>query len=76
MTLANNVRVIIRPKPRVSHSQERADKLVTLKVDVYSFGVCLWEIWTHGEVVSPHSSLPTLTGTLTPELPPDTPQAW
>ena len=33
--------------------QGRTDDQVTEKVDVFSFGICLWEIWTLGEQVAP-----------------------
>ena len=61
--------------------QGRLEDQVTEKVDVYSFGVCLWEIWTLGEQVHPELSLPdifngAIQGTLCPELPAECPPAW
>ena len=54
---------------------------MTEKVDVYSFGVCLWEIWMLGRQIHPNLSLPAIFngamhGTLCPELPADAPPAW
>ncbi|CAL8465986.1 g5522 [Coccomyxa elongata] len=59
----------------------RTDDQVTEKVDVFSFGICLREIWTLGEQVYPGLSLPAIftgvvNGTLRPALPPDAPQPW
>lgn len=61
--------------------QGRLEDQVTEKVDVYSFGVCLWEIWMLGEHVHPDLSLPdifngAIQGTLCPELPASCPLAW
>lgn len=54
---------------------------MTEKVDVYSFGVCLWEIWMLGQQIHPNLSLPAIFngaihGTLCPELPADALPAW
>lgn len=51
------------------------------KVDVFSFGVCLWEIWTLGEQPYPSLSLQeifagVMTGTLRPGLPAGCDPAW
>ena len=50
---------------------------VTEKVDVYSFGVCLWEIWTMG-MEQPYSKMAineifagVITGSLRPSVPQD-----
>ena len=50
---------------------------VTEKVDVYSFGVCLWEIWTMC-AEQPYSSMDindifagVITGSLRPSIPND-----
>ncbi len=61
--------------------QGRLEDQVTEKVDVYSFGVCLWEIWMLGEQIHPDLSLPdifngAMQGTLCPELPACCPLAW
>ena len=40
--------------------QGRLEDQVTEKVDVYSFGVCLWEIWMLGEQIHPDLSLPDI----------------
>ena len=57
------------------------DDRVTEKVDVFSFGVCMWEIWMFGEQIYPGLSLPTIfsgviNGTLRPELPSNAPADW
>ncbi|GBF93918.1 hypothetical protein Rsub_06167 [Raphidocelis subcapitata] len=51
------------------------------RVDVFSFGVCMWEIWTLGEQPYPNLSLQeifagVMTGTLRPALPPGCDPAW
>ncbi|KAF8068393.1 Wdr35 [Scenedesmus sp. PABB004] len=51
------------------------------RVDVFSFGVVLWEIWTLGEQPYPNLSLQeifagVMTGTLRPALPPGCDPAW
>ena len=33
---------------------------MTEKVDAFSFGVCMWEIWTLGEQPYPGMSLPEI----------------
>jgi hypothetical protein len=53
----------------------------TRKVDVFSFGICMWEIWTLGEQPYPNLSLQeifagVMTGTLRPSLPPGCDPAW
>ncbi|KAK9804337.1 hypothetical protein WJX72_008076 [[Myrmecia] bisecta] len=54
---------------------------VTEKVDVFSFAVCMWEIWTLGEQPYPGMSLPeifagVMNGTLRPSRPADCPNEW
>jgi len=54
---------------------------VTEKVDVFSFGICMWEIWTLGEQPYPNLSLQeifagVMTGTLRPSLPGGCDPAW
>lgn len=54
---------------------------VLLQVDVFSFGVVLWEIWTLGEQPYPNLSLQeifagVMTGTLRPSPPPDCDPDW
>ena len=61
--------------------QGRLEDRVTEKVDVYSFGVCLWEIWMLGEQIHPDLSLPdifngAIQGTLCPKMPAECPSAW
>ena len=61
--------------------QGRLEDQVTEKVDIYSFGVCLWEIWMLGEQIHSNLSLPdifngAIQGTLCPELPASCPRAW
>jgi hypothetical protein len=51
------------------------------QVDVFSFGICMWEIWTLGEQPYPNLSLQeifagVMTGTLRPSLPPGCDPAW
>jgi hypothetical protein len=51
------------------------------QVDVFSFGVVLWEIWTLGDQPYPNLSLQeifagVMTGTLRPEVPPGCDPAW
>lgn len=51
------------------------------QVDVFSFGICMWEIWTLGEQPYPNLSLQeifagVMTGTLRPGLPPGCDPAW
>lgn len=51
------------------------------QVDVFSFGVVLWEIWTLGEQPYPTLSLHeifagVMTGNLRPAIPPDCEPAW
>lgn len=50
-------------------------------MDIFSFGVVLWEIWTLGEQPYPNLSLQeifagVMTGTLRPSLPPGCDPAW
>jgi len=52
-----------------------------LQVDVFSFGIVLWEIWTLGEQPYPNLSLQeifagVMTGTLRPAIPPGCDQDW
>jgi hypothetical protein len=54
---------------------------VLLQVDVFSFGVVLWEVWTLGEQPYPNLSLQeifagVMTGTLRPSPPPDCDPDW
>jgi hypothetical protein len=54
---------------------------VLLQVDVFSFGVVLWEIWTLGEQPYPNLSLQeifagVMTGTLRPAVPPGCDPDW
>ena len=35
----------------ILRAQRRSDDQVTERVDVFSFGICLWEIWTAGQQV-------------------------
>jgi hypothetical protein len=51
------------------------------QVDVFSFGVVLWEIWTLGDQPYPNLSLQeifagVMTGTLRPAVPPGCDPAW
>lgn len=51
------------------------------QVDVFSFGVVLWEIWTLGDQPYPNLSLQeifagVMTGTLRPAIPPGCDPAW
>jgi hypothetical protein len=52
-----------------------------LQVDVFSFGVVLWEIWTLGDQPYPNLSLQeifagVMTGTLRPAVPPGCDPEW
>jgi hypothetical protein len=52
-----------------------------VQVDVFSFGVVLWEIWTLGDQPYPNLSLQeifagVMTGTLRPAVPPGCDPAW
>lgn len=52
-----------------------------VQVDVFSFGVVLWEIWTLGDQPYPNLSLQeifagVMTGTLRPAIPPGCDPAW
>eukprot|EP00878_Enallax_costatus_P024117 GHUV01025710.1.p1 GENE.GHUV01025710.1~~GHUV01025710.1.p1 ORF type:complete len:282 (+),score=84.24 GHUV01025710.1:565-1410(+) len=62
-------------------SRKEVEDRVTEKVDVFSFGVVLWEIWTLGEQPYPNLSLQeifagVMTGTLRPAMPPGCDPAW
>ena len=64
-----------------SPKDEHGDGGVTEKVDVFSFGVTMWEIWTLGE--TPYSGVPipkvlqgVMGGTLRPEVPADCDAGW
>jgi hypothetical protein len=55
--------------------------LWVLQVDVFSFGVVLWEIWTLGDQPYPNLSLQeifagVMTGTLRPAVPPGCDLEW
>lgn len=55
--------------------------LHTLQVDVFSFGIVLWEVWTLGEQPYPNLSLQeifagVMTGTLRPAIPTGCDPAW
>jgi hypothetical protein len=55
--------------------------LWVLQVDVFSFGVVLWEIWTLGDQPYPNLSLQeifagVMTGTLRPAVPPGCDPEW
>ncbi|KAG2487029.1 hypothetical protein HYH03_014275 [Edaphochlamys debaryana] len=63
------------------HTTELADDRVNEKVDVFSFGIVLWEIWCLGE--QPYNSISladifagVMTGTLRPGVPPDCDPDW
>ena len=43
-----------------SSVQMQQEDRVTEKVDAFSFGVCMWEIWTLGEQPYPGMSLPEI----------------
>ncbi|WIA10613.1 hypothetical protein OEZ85_010795 [Tetradesmus obliquus] len=62
-------------------THREAEDRVTEKVDVFSFGVVLWEIWTLGDQPYPNLSLQeifagVMTGTLRPAVPPGCDPAW
>lgn len=62
-------------------NRKEAEDRVTEKVDVFSFGIVLWEIWTLGEQPYPNLSLQeifagVMTGTLRPAIPPGCDQDW
>lgn len=40
--------------------QELQEDRVNEKVDVFSFGVCMWEIWTWAEMPYPGLGLPEI----------------
>ncbi len=55
--------------------------VMCLQVDVFSYGICMWEIWTLGEQPYPNLSLQeifagVMTGTLRPAIPPGCDPAW
>eukprot|EP00775_Hariotina_reticulata_P008219 gene8219-8411_t len=61
--------------------EDKVEDRVTEKVDVFSFGVVLWEIWTLGEQPYPNLSLQeifagVMTGTLRPSTPHDCDPDW
>jgi hypothetical protein len=54
---------------------------VRKQVDVFSFGIVLWEIWTLGEQPYPNKSLQeifagVLTGNIRPQIPPNCDPLW
>jgi hypothetical protein len=54
---------------------------IFVQVDVFSFGVVLWEIWTLGDQPYPNLSLQeifagVMTGTLRPAVPPGCDPEW
>eukprot|EP00877_Chromochloris_zofingiensis_P012267 jgi/Chrzof1/7294/Cz02g18050.t1 len=62
-------------------TRKEAEDRVTEKVDVFSYGIVLWEIWTLGEQPYPTKSLQeifagVMTGTLRPDIPKDCDPAW
>lgn len=66
---------------RLSKPADLLRLLSTMQVDVFSFGVMLWEIWTLGDQPYPNLSLQeifagVMTGTLRPALPPGCDPSW
>ena len=60
---------------------KRSYPCLTEKVDVFSFGVVLWEIWQLGEVPYGGRGMSeiwqgVMSGTLRPEVPADCDPAW
>ncbi|KAK9867004.1 hypothetical protein WJX84_008904 [Apatococcus fuscideae] len=68
--------------PNASHLEDdQSEDRVTEKVDIFSFGMCMWEIWTLGD--QPYPGLPLhevfagiMNGSLRPSRPPDCQDDW